>query len=70
MDDALVGPKEVARLLGVSRQRVDKITQTHREFPPPVGRLAAGRIWKREEIIDWATKTGRKLYLHGQRRRQ
>lgn len=68
MGDALVGAKEVARLLGVSRQRVDKITHTHHDFPRPVGQLAAGRIWRRKEIIEWATRTGRKVYKRRERR--
>ena len=59
MAEALVGAKEVAELLGVSRQRVDMIARTHGEFPKPIGELAAGRIWKRQEIVRWAKRTGR-----------
>jgi predicted DNA-binding transcriptional regulator AlpA len=58
MTEVLVGTKEVAALLGVSRQRVNRIAQTHPEFPRPVGQLAAGRVWKRKDILEWATKRG------------
>lgn len=56
-----MGAKEVADLLGVTRQRVGKITQTHQDFPQPVGVLAAGRVWIRAEIVSWATRAGRRV---------
>ena len=51
----LVGPKEVADLLGVSRQRV---TQLARQpgFPKPVAVLKAGKIWDADEIRAWAER--------------
>jgi predicted DNA-binding transcriptional regulator AlpA len=63
MTDRLVGAKEVARLLGVSRQRVHMIVRTHLDFPRPVGQLAAGRIWRRREIAEWARSAGRRTRL-------
>jgi hypothetical protein len=59
MTEMLAGAKEVAILLGVTRQRVSRITQMHAEPPRPIGELAAGRIWNRRDIIEWASKTGR-----------
>jgi len=59
VSDELVGAHEIAELLGISRQRVDAIARSHDDFPAPVAELAAGRIWKREEIVRWARATGR-----------
>lgn len=49
----LVGVHEVAEMLGVSRQRVDRIVATDDSFPTPEAVLAAGRIWKRTDIEAW-----------------
>ncbi len=59
MTHHLVGVAEVAKLLGVSRQRVDELIRTRDEFPEPDAVLTAGRIWKREDIEAWARETGR-----------
>jgi hypothetical protein len=61
MAEVLVGAKEVALLLGVTRQRVNKIVHTHTEFPCPIGKLAAGRVWNRKDVIEWAKRTGRRV---------
>ena len=55
----LVGLTEVAEMLGLSRQRVHRITQTHEDFPEPLGRLRAGLIWRKSDIERWGKKTGR-----------
>lgn len=49
----LVGVHEVAKMIGVSRQRVDRIVATDESFPAPEAVLAAGRIWKRTDIEAW-----------------
>ncbi len=54
----VVGAQEIAELLGVTRQAVDKLARTDRTFPRPKV-IAAGRIWWRREIEAWARKTGR-----------
>jgi predicted DNA-binding transcriptional regulator AlpA len=59
MTHHLVGVAEIAELLGISRQRVNAIVKTHEDFPRPEVELAAGRIWKREDVERWARKTGR-----------
>jgi len=51
----LAGVREIATLLGVTRQRADQWTRT-KTFPEPVAELASGRIWDREEVMEWATK--------------
>jgi prophage regulatory protein len=55
----LAGVAEIAELLGVSRQRVDQLVREHDDFPRPIAELAAGRIWIRQEIVDWAERKGR-----------
>lgn len=49
---------EIAELLGVSRQRIDKLSRSD-EFPAPVAVLAIGRVWSRAEVVEWAKQTGR-----------
>jgi predicted DNA-binding transcriptional regulator AlpA len=56
----LVGVAEIARMLGVSRQRVDAITRTDSSFPAPEVELTAGRVWRREEIEDWSRQHRRR----------
>lgn len=54
----LLSTVEIAGLLGVSRQRVDKLSRSD-DFPEPVASLAIGRVWERADIVDWAKQTGR-----------
>lgn len=51
--DTLVGAGEIAEILGVTRQRVHSLSRTYADFPKPVAELAAGRVWRMEEIRDW-----------------
>ncbi|MDP1794290.1 MAG: hypothetical protein Q8K63_09160 [Acidimicrobiales bacterium] len=55
----LVGVGEVAEILGVSRQRVHQLKAAHADFPEPLGRLRAGYIWRKQDIVRWAKQTGR-----------
>ena len=58
----LVGAQEIARLLGVSRQRVTQLTTDAKyDFPAPVVVLAMGKVWDREDVIAWAERTGRRV---------
>ena len=50
----LVGVAEVAEILGVTRQRVNQLVQNEPGFPEPEATIAAGRIWRREPIEEWA----------------
>jgi predicted DNA-binding transcriptional regulator AlpA len=56
----LMGLAEIAELLGVSVQRVHQLAATE-AFPGPVAELAAGRVWKRADIVKWAKATGREV---------
>lgn len=63
MTHHLLGSKEVAELLGVSRQRLHQlVVDTRASFPEPVATLSVGRIWMREDIDRWiAAHPGRRL---------
>jgi predicted DNA-binding transcriptional regulator AlpA len=54
----VVGAAEIAQLLGISRQMVDKLARTDPTFPKSKA-LATGRIWRRGEVERWARKAGR-----------
>jgi predicted DNA-binding transcriptional regulator AlpA len=54
----MVSTVEIAGLLGLSRQRVDKLSRGDR-FPAPVADLAIGRVWSRAAVVEWAKQTGR-----------
>ena len=53
-----MGTAEIAKLLGVSRQRVSQLSHSE-GFPEPVVRLAAGPVWQTADIEHWARETGR-----------
>lgn len=57
--DELMGVAEIAEFLGVSRQRVDALARTKADFPAPTALLQAGRVWRREDIDQWAKASGR-----------
>jgi hypothetical protein len=58
----LVGTKEIAEMLGVTKQRVSDLARSDR-FPAPVVHLAVGRIWTRPSIghflDEWDRRPGR-----------
>lgn len=59
----LVGVTEIARALGVSKQRVSELRATHKDFPAPVADLAAGPVWTlpslQRFVERWPRKSGR-----------
>src|SRR5487761_1144931 len=56
----LVGVREIAKLLSVSRQRADQLVRT-KGFPDPVAELASGRVWPRSSVVHWAKQDGRSV---------
>lgn len=56
----LVAAAEIAVMLGLSRQRVSQIAVMD-GFPAPVAVLSVGRIWLREDIVEWARAEGRTM---------
>lgn len=55
----LMSAKEIATLLGISRQRVDRIAKTDIDFPQPVAVLSGIRVFETKAIEAWARKRGR-----------
>jgi predicted DNA-binding transcriptional regulator AlpA len=43
---------EVARMLGLSRQRTYAVT-IKPDFPEPIGRLRGGRVWDADDVRAW-----------------
>ena len=64
-DVDLLGVTEVAQLLGISRQRVQQLTETDPDFPEPTATMARGRVWSRATIEKWAKATGREIVGEG-----
>lgn len=50
----LLGASDVARLLGVSRQRVYQLLEERADFPRPAAALARGSVWRRHDVEAWA----------------
>jgi predicted DNA-binding transcriptional regulator AlpA len=62
----LVGPPEIATLLGVSRGSARRYVE-HPTFPPPVARIRGNRMWAGSDVEKWARAT---LPLPGARGRE
>ena len=56
----LVSTAEIARLLGVTRQRVQQLAKTN-DFPEPAATLSMGSVWHTHDVRTWAARTGRTL---------
>ena len=48
----LVGASEIAKLLGVTRQRVNQLAKEP-SFPAPVAQLGLGAVWRTEDVLRW-----------------
>lgn len=61
MDDApsLVGIAEIAKLLGVSKQRVS-VLASQPKFPIPVARLKMGPVYRQRDIERFKERRDRK----------
>ena len=62
-DEAITG-SEVARRLGVSRERVRQWAQRD-DFPRPFARIGPSIVWRADDIARWAENTGRALIDSG-----
>ena len=51
----LLAATDVAKALGVSRQRVSQLQRGHRDFPHPVAYTGAGSLWVRSAVDRFAT---------------
>jgi hypothetical protein len=54
----LVGVAEIAAMLGITRTRVTQLSKAN-AFPDPVARLAAGPVWRLDDVQHWAREKGR-----------
>jgi predicted DNA-binding transcriptional regulator AlpA len=54
--EELASIAEVAEILGVTRRTAHRYVD-RKDFPEPVGRLAAGRVWLRADVKRWAKQT-------------
>jgi predicted DNA-binding transcriptional regulator AlpA len=57
----LVATAEIAEMLGVSRQYVDRLSREDPAFPAPEVELASGRVWTRQAVVAWAKAAGRDI---------
>ncbi len=59
----LVGYREIAHMLGVSPQRAKQLADDRPDFPPAIGRPAAGPVFTRSSVeafaATWERKAGR-----------
>ena len=51
----VMGTAEIAEYLGLSRQWVEVLSKRW-DFPEPGAILKAGRIWRTEDVEQWATQ--------------
>ena len=59
-----IGPREVAAMLGISRQRLTQLRSDHADFPAPWVTLGTGAIWRDSDVSAWADAHGRKVEPH------
>jgi prophage regulatory protein len=52
----LVGMEEIAELLGVAKVTAKRYGARD-DFPQPVAVLAGGRVWLREDVLEWSERT-------------
>jgi len=54
--EELAGMEEIAELLGVAKVTAKRYGARD-DFPEPVAVLAGGRVWLREDVLEWAERT-------------
>ena len=54
--EELVGMEEIAELLGVAKISAKRYA-TREDFPGPAAVLAGGRVWRRQDVLEWAERT-------------
>lgn len=58
----LVGAAEIGKMFGgISRQRVHQIT-SRADFPEPEATLMMGKVWRTDDVREWAAKHGREIH--------
>ncbi len=59
--DELVSGSEIARRLGITRQRVQQLAAAHGRFPRPRVEFGTVTVWRWGDIDDWAIAQGRRI---------
>ena len=57
--DHIVGPAEIAELLGVHANTINAWKGRDVDFPPPIRRLRGIDLWDDREVLAWGRRTGR-----------
>ena len=57
----LVGQVEIAKMLGVVRQYVHRLSHEDPTFPEPAGEVGGRTVYRRADIERWAKASGRKI---------
>lgn len=57
-NEELVGAKEAAALIGVRPSNFIRDWANREGFPEPVANLARGRLWAREDVLDYQARIG------------
>ncbi|MCK9895049.1 DNA-binding protein [Frankia sp. AgB32] len=60
MAPPVMGTREVADRLGVSRQYVLRLLRDDPTFPRPIAELSAGLIWNTDDIESYANRRERR----------
>lgn len=58
-DKRFCGLSEVAEILGVSKQRANRIV-LNQSFPAPLFEISSGRVWRTDSVTDWMKNWERK----------
>jgi predicted DNA-binding transcriptional regulator AlpA len=55
MPSRVVGTRDIAEMLGVSRQRADQLSRQYKDFPTPLITIG-GRVWDRTAVERWIVR--------------
>jgi hypothetical protein len=55
----LITGGELARRLGISRQRMHQLRESDANFPPAIGKVGHAFVWRWPDVAAWARRTGR-----------
>jgi hypothetical protein len=55
----LITGGELARRLGISRQRMHQLREFDPAFPPALGKVGHAFVWRWPDVQAWAKRTGR-----------
>jgi predicted DNA-binding transcriptional regulator AlpA len=58
--DEIVSAAEIARRLGLSRERVRQLAADPQRFPRAVGNVRGSKVWRWGDIADWIAASGRR----------